>query len=99
LLPGRSGCLVLVIRLDAQNDATNLTPAMLDPARAQALLAECWATNALRLNRKPAAERASVSGYLPLALRIAASANRPCGQQRASPSALPSCPPATRSTP
>jgi tetratricopeptide (TPR) repeat protein len=78
LLPGGSGCLVLVTSrerlagLVALEGAGHLDLAVLDPGEAGELLA--WVVGAQRVEAEPAAvaELARWCGFLPLALRVAA---------------------------
>jgi len=78
LLPGTTGCLVIVtsrdqlVRLASRHGAVGLSLDVLTPGEARSLLAELLGTD--RVDAEPAAvaELAGLCGYLPLALRVAA---------------------------
>ncbi|PPK68953.1 tetratricopeptide repeat protein [Actinokineospora auranticolor] len=77
LLPGSSGCLVLVTSRDrltgltAQDGAHQIPLDVLDPGEAIDLLGRLVGVGRMRREPDAAAEMASICGHLPLALRIA----------------------------
>jgi len=78
LLPGSPGCLVLVTSRDrlaglvAHDGARRLTVDVLDPGEALALFERIIGVERVAAEPGASAELAQASGYLPLALRIAA---------------------------
>lgn len=78
ILPGGSGCLVLVTSRDrlgglvALDGASRLTLDVLSPAEARHVLARTVGEDRLAAEPEAAAELAQLCGYLPLALRIIA---------------------------
>ncbi|MCG5444514.1 winged helix-turn-helix domain-containing protein [Micromonospora sp. NIE79] len=78
LLPGSSGCLVLVTSRDrlgglvARDGALRITLDMLTPGEARVLLERLIGQERIRAESQAAADLAAVCAYLPLALRIAA---------------------------